>query len=78
MPRQPSAHHSIPHGMTKADFTHLLTAEGYLPHEIDSLWRLKPTDLPEDELDPDVLLEVARKRLPYFIAARQDTLSEWD
>ena len=76
MPTPANAHHSIPNCMTKADFTHLLTAEGYLPHEIDSLWRLKPTDLPEDELDPDVLRDVARERLPYFIAARQG--SQWD
>ena len=61
--------------MTKAEFIHLLTAEGYLPHEIEALWKCKPASLNEDELDAAAVVKTAQEMLPTFLVARG---SLWD
>ena len=65
--------------VTKAEFTALLTAEGYLPHEVESLWAHKPESLSEDEIDPQIALDTARDMLPRFLERRAEQgESAWD
>ena len=64
--------------MTKAEFIHLLTAEGYLPHEIEGLWESMPASLDADTLDPKGIVGAAKEMLPRFRSARDSAYSAWD
>ena len=63
--------------MTKDEFTHLLTAEGYLLQDIEKLWAAKPAITSEDEIDPQSMLDTAREMLPRFLEHRAGS-SAWD
>ena len=64
--------------MTKDHFTHLLLAEGYLPHEIENIWEMRPAHIDADTLDPKLVASVAKEMLPKLREYCEYKDSAWD